>query len=121
MYRLSIAIVISLTCVSTKSYAKPLLHCSGNRCQTDTLEVNEQTCINPNSVEWVYYAPPHWGLNPAKKGATEIEGSGATHYVNAGPATPTSLDCKWLAQAKCFGDNGLTKGYCWISAIRAHP
>jgi hypothetical protein len=91
------------------------LICDPDQCRTPVLQVHEVTGVDANYVEYVFAPPPGVALDDARITGVEVEGDGATHYVRASAAGPSSLKCKWLAQARPGGDNGLTKGYCWIA------
>jgi len=91
------------------------LTCDPDQCRTPVLEVQEHTGVDANYVEYVFASPPGVALDEARITGVEVDGEGATHYVRALAAGPGSLKCKWLAQARPGGDNGLAKGYCWIA------
>jgi hypothetical protein len=90
------------------------LICDAAQCKTPIYEVHADRPYGETNLELVFHPPSGTALDEPTKNATEIEGGGATHYVNALGAGPSWLKCKWYARSE-LGDNGLAKGYCYIS------
>ena len=91
------------------------LICDPDQCGTPVVEVHEDTGVDANYVEYIFAPPAGIALDDARITGVEVDGDGADHYVRAVAAGPGLLKCKWLAQARRAGDNGLAKGYCWIA------
>jgi hypothetical protein len=91
------------------------LTCDPDQCRTPVLEVHEDTGVDASYVEYIFAPPPGIALDDAHATGVEVDGDGATHYVQALAAGPSWLKCKWLAKARSGGDHGLAKGYCWIA------
>ena len=87
------------------------LTCDADQCRTPVLEIREDTSVGANSS----FAPPS-GISLDERHTTgvEVDGGGEDHYVRPEGAGSNWVKCKWLAKAHIGGNNGPTKGYCWI-------
>jgi hypothetical protein len=94
-----------------------ILNCTSDVCKTDIRELHQDD-VGAKDLELIFHPPAGVALDERGKGGIEIEGSGATHYVNALGADKSWLVCKWHAAARPRGDNGLAKGYCWINVLK---
>lgn len=118
----AVSLVVLINALAAEELLPESLHsgavtsCTATRCQTPVKEVHADGCGSETDLELVFTPPPNvtFDSSGGHFGGTEIEGSGSTHYVNALGAGPSWLKCKWYAAPKCFGDNGLAKGFCWI-------
>lgn len=93
------------------------LNCTADTCKTDIKEYHHDD-VGAGEVSIVFHPPAGIKLDDRAKGGIEIEGGGATHYVNAVSGGVSFLECKWHAATRPHGDNGFTKGYCWISVLK---
>ncbi|MCA1458076.1 hypothetical protein I6F35_33625 [Bradyrhizobium sp. BRP22] len=96
----------------------PVAYCDAQLCYTPIHEVHADSGELTMTLD--YYPPAGKSFVDVKAGV-EIEGGGATHYVNAVSAGAGWLRCKWHARKKIGGDNGLAKGYCWVRMADAAP
>ena len=91
------------------------LTCDRDQCRTPVVEIHENTGVDANYIEYIFAPPPGITLDEAHATGVEVDGSGDTHYVRAEEVGPNRVKCKWLAKARLGGDDGLTRGYCWIA------
>lgn len=58
------------------------LNCDSNVCKTDIGEIHSDD-VGVSEEQLVFHPPAGVSLDQRSKGGVEIEGGGATHYVNA--------------------------------------
>ncbi|MBB3313101.1 hypothetical protein FHT78_004889 [Rhizobium sp. BK196] len=98
---------------------KPDCDNSTHICKTKISEVHQDD-PGDTRVRLVYDAPAGVSFtNPAR--GVEVEAGGAEHHVHVFLTGSQNFECEWFAKKKLFGDNGLAKGYCYVTFTGTAP